>query len=84
MYKLSLDKRIYKDLDHIPLKDAEKVFALMTSLERNPRPFGCLKMDGYRDRYRVRQGDYRIVYCIYEQVKTVQVMLISHRKDVYR
>lgn len=84
MHKFLLDQRVLKDLDQIPTKDVEKIYPLMLSLERNPKPFGCLKMAGYRDRYRLRQGNYRIVYSIDEQNKIVKVLLIAHRKDAYR
>ncbi len=84
MYNFQVDKRVYKDLDKLPVQDLEKFSQMMVNLEINPRPFGNKKLKGYPSRYRVRQGDYRIIYEIDEEIKTVRVLLIKHRKDVYK
>ncbi len=61
----------------------DRVAEAMSALRHNPRPRGCLKMTG-GERYRIRVGDYRIVYEIYDQTITVAVVGIGHRRDVYR
>jgi mRNA interferase RelE/StbE len=53
-------------------------------LSENPRPFGCEKLSGHQDRYRVRAGRYRIVYAIRDEELVVYVVKVGHRKDVYR
>ena len=84
MYTVVIERRVYKDLDRIPVQDVEKIYQAMISLEQNPRPAGIKKLRGSTGRFRIRQGDYRIVYTIDDQKKTVSVFLVRHRKDVYR
>jgi mRNA interferase RelE/StbE len=64
--------------------DRERLIAKIRALARDPRPPGCEKLSGERDLYRVRQGDYRIVYSILDRILTVEVIKIGHRKEVYR
>ncbi len=52
------------------------------SLAANPRPHGCKKLKG-RDGYRIRVGDYRIIYNIFDNILTVDVVALGHRKDIY-
>lgn len=73
--------REIKRLDASMRKRAEKAIA---SLAGNPRPSGCRKMIGSISRWRVRVGDYRVVYDIEDAVITVHVVKIGHRKDIYR
>lgn len=61
----------------------DRIAAAMTALTENPRPHGCLKMKG-EESYRVRVGDYRIVYEIHDRTITVIVVKIAHRRDAYR
>lgn len=84
MYKFQVDRRVYKDLDKLPGQDLEKISQSMVNLEIDPRPSGNKKLKGYTNRYRIRQGDYRIIYEIDDEVKTVRVILVKHRKDIYR
>ena len=53
-------------------------------LGENPRPLGCEKLSGHLDRYRVREGNYRILYSIDDEKLLVDVVKVGHRKDVYR
>ena len=50
----------------------------------DPRPLGCEKLSGHEDRYRVRQGDYRVVYAVDDAEKMVLIVKIGHRREVYR
>ena len=73
-----------KELESLPRKkDRQRVAARIRRLAEDPRPPGCQKLSG-RDRYRIRQGVYRIVYAIRDQQLIVVVVKIGHRKDVYR
>ena len=65
-------------------KDRRRIVLRIQSLRENPRPFGCEKLSGNLDRYRVREGDYRILYSIDDEKLLVDVVKIGHRKDVYR
>ncbi|MDY6831301.1 MAG: type II toxin-antitoxin system RelE/ParE family toxin [Thermodesulfobacteriota bacterium] len=82
-YKVFFRKSVEKDLSGIPKKDVARIFEHIKSLEKNPRPPGCEKPTG-QERYRLRQGRYRIVYSIQENELTVWIVTVGHRKDVYR
>ena len=73
-----------KEIETISNKaDRRRVIAKIQGLADDPRPPGCKKFSG-RDRYRVRQGVYRIVYAVEEERLVVYVVKVGHRKDVYR
>ena len=65
-------------------KDRQRIVLRIQSLGENPRPFGCEKLSGHLDRYRVREGNYRIVYSIDDEKLLVDIVKVGHRKDVYR
>ena len=64
-------------------KDRQRIVRKIEGLAENPRPPGCQKLSGY-DRYRIRQGQYRIVYAVEDDALIVYVVKVGHRKDVYR
>ena len=82
-YKVYFRESVEKDFGTIPKKDIEKILQRIALLATNPRPPGCEKLTG-QERYRVRQGRYRIVYSVQDDVLTVWIVKIGHRKDIYR
>jgi len=83
-YRLLIKLSAVKDLEAIPLKsDRRRVIERLSRLAENPRPYGSEKISG-QDKYRVRQGRYRILYSIEDQDLVMQVVKVAHRKDVYR
>jgi len=82
-YKVYFKESVEKDFTAIPKKDLVKILRRIKALSENPRPSGCEKLTGH-ERYRVRQGRYRIVYSIEDAVLTVWIVKVGHRKDVYR
>ena len=64
--------------------DRQKVVTRIQGLASNPRPHGSEKLAGYSDRYRVRQGNFRIIYLIDDEASEVTIYKIGDRKDVYR
>ena len=84
MYKIVVEQRVYRDLDKIPTPDLGKIYNAIESLESNPRQVGSKKLKGQGKTYRIRQGDYRIVYTIDEVAKVVSIILVRHRKEVCR
>ncbi len=82
-YRIYFRKSVEKDLEHIPRRDLRKILDKIAALGDDPRPQGCEKLSA-QERYRVRQGHYRIVYSIQDQDLTVWVVKVGHRKDVYR
>lgn len=83
MYSIGLKKSAAREIEDLPLADRKRVVERIGRLAENPRPRGCEKLTG-GERYRVRQGDYRIVYSIEDAVLVVWVVKVGNRRDVYR
>ena len=83
-YQIKYWARAKKSLSRIPNLDRQRIARGIDDLSRDPRPMGCEKMKGMEDTYRIRVGDYRVVYEIVDQVLIVYVVRVDHRKDVYR
>jgi mRNA interferase RelE/StbE len=82
-YELVFKKSVAKDLRQFPKVDVKRILQRIRSLADDPRPPGCEKLSG-QERYRLRQGVYRIVYEIDDNVLIVLVVKVGHRRDVYR
>lgn len=82
-YKLHIKPSAVKELEAIPRKDRVRLVARIRQFAGDPRPPGSEKLAGH-DLYRVRQGNYRILYSIQDTDLIVLVILIGHRRDVYR
>jgi mRNA interferase RelE/StbE len=82
-YRIFLKESAAKELEALPRKDRERATARIASLAEDPRPPGSEKLAGYEDRYRVRQGRYRILYSIADR-ELVWIVKVGHRRDVYR
>jgi len=83
-YRVALTSSAAKELHKLPNQVVERIFPRMESLASNPRPPGCKKMQGGDREYRIRAGDYRVVYTIDDKNLLVEVTRIRHRKDVYQ
>ena len=83
VYRVYFKASVEKDLIPIPKKDLKKVLKRIEELGENPRPSGCEKLTG-QERYRLRQGRYRIVYSIRDDVLTVWAVKVGHREDIHR
>jgi mRNA interferase RelE/StbE len=82
VYNIIYENAALKQLDKLPQNVASKIRTKIEELSENPRPNGCLKLTGF-EAYRIRIGDYRVIYSIADSVLTVSVVKISHRRDVY-
>ncbi len=83
-YNLLIKRSAEKELKKIPAADLRRIVNCVHGLAEQPRPAGCEKLSGERERYRVRQGDYRIVYGIDDAACLVEIVKIGHRREVYR
>lgn len=84
-YSLSIRQSAVKELEQVGLKrDRVRLVARLRNLAMEPRPYGCEKLAGAARLYRVRQGNYRIVYAIDDHEKSVDIVKIGHRREVYR
>ncbi len=84
MYEVVLERRAERDIKRLPEETFYRIVPQLKALSENPRPPGCRKITGSKNDWRVRVGDYRIIYEIDEREKAVKVMRIRHRRDVYR
>ncbi|MFZ2055085.1 MAG: type II toxin-antitoxin system RelE/ParE family toxin [Candidatus Aminicenantales bacterium] len=82
-YKILIRKSAADELARIPMKDLRRIVKRIRSLGEQPRTHGSEKLS-VQERYRIRQGDYRIVYSIDDGARTVEVFKIGHRKEIYR
>ncbi len=83
MFTLRVPQKAYKDFDRIPSKDLEKIDGAIESLRGNPLPAGVKKLSR-KYFFRIRQGDYRVIYHVDWGAKIVTLARVGHRKDVYR
>jgi mRNA interferase RelE/StbE len=80
-YSIFLKESVRKDLESIPQNDLQQIMARIGSLADDPRPVGCEKLSG-QEKYRLRQGNYRIIYSIRDTELTVWVVKVGHRREV--
>lgn len=82
-YRLDIKPSAEKDLDRLDNAIFDRVDAKAGLLTDNPRPPGSKKLKGYRDLWRMRVGDWRIVYSIDDRARVVTILRVAHRRDVY-
>lgn len=83
-YKVSIKRSAVKEIEAIPQKkERQRIIRRIGQFANDPRPLGSKKLSGH-DKYRIRQGSYRIVYSINDNELVVVVVKVGHRKDVYR
>ena len=84
MYRVLLERSAERDLRRLSAEVHGRVIAAIQGLARNPRPPGCRKLTGGQNDWRIRVGDYRVVYEITDEIRVVRVNRIRHRREVYR
>lgn len=82
-YKVLIKPSAVKEIESIPRKDRSRIVYRIQGLAENPRPHGCEKLSG-QEKYRVRQGKYRILYQIFDDEVIVIVVKVAHRKEAYK
>lgn len=82
-YKVEIKRSAVKEIESLHRKDLRAVLDKIAFLSENPRPHDCKKLSG-QEKYRIRCGDYRILYSIEDDILVVYVVKVGHRKDVYR
>jgi len=83
VYKIFILPQAQKDLDNLQTKIFNQMKSKISLLSNNPRPSGCLKLTA-EEGYRVKTGDYRIVYRIDDRQKIIYIYRIKHRKEAYK
>ena len=82
-YKILFKKTVEKDLLKIPKKDVKKILEIIRALAENPYPSNVKKLS-LQEKYRIRYRQYRILYLIENEILTIYIIKIAHRKDVYK
>ena len=82
-YTVRLSKVAEKQLDKLPYSIARALLEAIAALADNPRPHGCKKLKN-RDAYRIRHGNYRVIYDILDHILVVDVIAVGHRRDIYK
>ncbi len=83
VYEVLLSKAARKQLQSLPVFIHNKIIEDISGLAADPRPAGCKKLKGYKNSYRIRAGDYRIIYEVEDKVLRILVIAVGHRKDIY-
>ncbi len=84
MYRVLLEHAAEKDLSRLSSAIHDRVIAAIRALANNPRPPGCRKLVGSKNDWRIRVGDYRVIYEIADQIRILRVNRVRHRREVYR
>ena len=84
MYRVFLERAAERDLKKLSVRMHDRVISAIQSLAKNPRPAGCRKLTGADNDWRIRVGDYRVVYEIADTIRVVRVNRVRHRREVYR
>ena len=82
-YSIVFKQSVAKDLRSIPKKDVQRILKRIDGLIDDPRSVGAEKLSG-DEKYRIRQGNYRILYTIEDDIITVTIVKVGHRRDIYR
>jgi mRNA interferase RelE/StbE len=84
VYEVYIEKAAENDLKRLPTTTFQRIIPQIRTLAENPRPSGCRKLAGSKNDWRVRVGDYRVLYVIDEKTRAVRIMRVRHRREVYR
>ncbi len=84
VYEVYLERAAEKDLKRLTSENFYRLIQSVKALAKNPRPPGCRKISGSMNDWRIRVGDYRVIYEIDDQEKAVRVMRVRHRREAYR
>lgn len=82
-YRLEINQSAQKELDELDDPLFSRIDRKIVTLSENPRPAGCKKLRGYRDLWRIRVGDWRVVYIVHDPARLVTVTRVAHRREIY-
>jgi len=82
-YSLEIKQSAQKELDALEDTLFTRIDRKILALADNPRPAGCKKLRGYKDQWRIRIGDWRVLYIVDDQAKVITITGVAHRREVY-
>jgi len=83
VYEVLLERAAQQDLKRLSAESFQRIVSHIKALAKNPRPTGCRKLFGSKSDWRIRVGDYRIIYEVDDREKVVRVMRVRHRREAY-
>jgi mRNA interferase RelE/StbE len=83
-YTITFAQSARKDLERLSASIVNRVFPKIEALAQNPRPAGCRKLQGVENLWRIRAGDYRVVYQVFDEELVVDIVAVRHRSKAYR
>jgi mRNA interferase RelE/StbE len=83
-YAVTFATSARKELESLDRQLVNRIFPVIESLAQNPRPAKCKKLSGIQNRWRIRVGDYRVIYQIFDDDKAVDIVAVRHRREAYR
>ena len=83
-YRVLLERNAEKDLARLSSAIHDRIVLAIQALATNPRPSGCSKLAGFENDWRIRVGDYRVIYEIADEIRIIRVNRVRHRREVYR
>jgi mRNA interferase RelE/StbE len=83
-YHVEWTRAARKNMRRLPAREIAKISMAVNSLGEDPYPPGSLKLSGSEDAFRIRVGDYRVIYAVAEELVIVRIARVGHRKDIYR
>lgn len=84
MYRILLERGAEKDLSRLTSNVHDRIIAAIQALAITPRPPGCRKLAGSKNDWRIRAGDFRVIYEIADKIRVIRVNRVRHRREVYR
>jgi len=82
-YIITFARSARKELDSLSIQISSRIDPEINALANNPRPSGCVKLKGRQNQWRIRIGNYRVIYSIDDETFTIKIMEVGHRGDVY-
>jgi mRNA interferase RelE/StbE len=83
-YSVTFARSARKELEALEIPYVERIVVRIEALMRDPRPRDCKKLQGEENLWRIRIGNYRVVYAIYDEKRVVDIIAVRHRRDIYR
>lgn len=82
-YSITFARSARKELEDLPNSLIKRIFTKIESLADKPRPNRCRKLQGFKNLWRIRIGDYRVIYSIDDSSETIDIVAIRHRREAY-
>lgn len=82
-YLIVVARSAQKDLDSLPTEISSRLYPRIEALANEPRPDGCRKLKGEKNSWRIRVGDYRVIYSIDDETRSIDIIKVRHRREVY-